>query len=145
MLPTTPFSQALTASNGINIYFSGAALFTGSTAVQYKGGFFTDQSTNFASSITNATYNYYFADAIGTNSYNGVNYYNKAQYESLVLGTNMLITVSTVAQTANFGSGNVNGQVMQIDVIPEPSTYALLVLAVAGWGVAVWRRRKQVS
>ena len=145
MLPTTPFSQALTASNGINIYFSGAALFTGSTAVQYKGGFFTDQSTNFASSITNATYNYYFADAIGTNSYNGVNYYNKAQYESLVLGTNMLITVSTVAQTANFGSGNVNGQVMQIDVIPEPSTYALLALAVAGWGAHAWRRRKQVS
>jgi T5SS/PEP-CTERM-associated repeat protein/autotransporter-associated beta strand protein len=139
----TPFSPDL-AGNGINIYFSGDALFTGSPKT-ITGGFFTDQSTNFASSITNATYNYYFADAIGTNSYNGVNYYNKAQYESLVLGTNMLITVSTVAQTANFGSGNVNGQVMQIDVIPEPSTYALLVLAVAGWGVAVWRRRKQVS
>jgi hypothetical protein len=50
-----------------------------------------------------------------------------------------------VAQTANFGSGNVNGQVMQIDVIPEPSTYALLVLAVAGWGAHAWRRRKSAK
>ena len=57
----------------------------------------------------------------------------------------MLITVSTVAQTANFGSGNVNGQVMQIDVIPEPSTYALLVLAVIGLGVKCWRRRRKVA
>jgi autotransporter-associated beta strand protein len=140
-----PFSPALAAGNGVFIYFSGAALFTGSTAVQYQGGFFTDQSASFASSISGATYNYYFANSNGPTTYNGVSYYNRAQYESLVLGTNMLITVSTVAQTANFGSGNVNGQVMQIDVIPEPSTYALLVLAVAGWGAHAWRRRKQVS
>jgi autotransporter-associated beta strand protein/T5SS/PEP-CTERM-associated repeat protein len=138
----TPFSQALAAGNGVFIYFSGAALFTGSAAVQYQGGFFTDQSTNFASSISGATYNYYFANSNGPTTYNGASYYNKTQYESLVLGTNMLITVSTVAQTANFGSGNVNGQVMQIDVIPEPSTYALLVLAVIGLGVQCWRRRK---
>jgi PEP-CTERM motif len=32
-----------------------------------------------------------------------------------------------------------------VRVIPEPSTYALLALAVAGWGAHVWRRRKQVS
>ena len=142
MLPATPFSQALTAGNGINIYFSGAALFTGSTAVQYKGGFFTDQSASFASSISGATYTYYFANASGTNSYNGANYYNKAQYESLILGTNMLITVSTVAQTANFGGGDINGQVMQVQVIPEPSTYALLGLSAAAFGAYRWRRRR---
>jgi len=138
----TPFSQALAAGNGINIYFSGAALFTGSTAVQYQGGFFTDQSASFASSISGATYNYYFANASGTNSYNGASYYNKAQYESLVLGTNMLITVSTVAQTANFGGGDINGQVMQVQVIPEPSTYALLGLSAAAFGAYRWRRRR---
>ena len=137
----TPFSQALAAGNGINIYFSGAALFTGSTAVQYKGGFFTDQSASFASSISGATYNYYFANASGTNSYNGANYYDKAQYESLILGTNMLITVSTVAQTANFGGGDINGQVMQVQVVPEPSTYALLGLSAAAFGAYRWRRR----
>ena len=137
----TPFSQALAAGNGVFIYFSGAALFTGSTAVQYQGGFFTDQSASFASSISGATYNYYFANTNGPTTYNGVSYYNKAQYESLVLGTNMSITVTTVAQTANFGSGDINGQVMQVQVIPEPSTYALLALAVAGWGAHAWRRK----
>jgi len=138
----TPFSQALAAGNGINIYFSGDALFTGSPKT-ITGGFFTDRLASFASSITNATYNYYFADASGTNSYNGASYYSKAQYETAVLSSNLMtITITTVAQTANFGSGNVNGQVMQIDVIPEPSTYALLVLAVAGWGAHAWRRRK---
>jgi autotransporter-associated beta strand protein len=137
----TPFSQALAAGNGVFIYFSGAALFTGSTAVQYQGGFFTDQSASFASSISGATYNYYFANTNGPTTYNGVSYYNKAQYESLVLGTNMLITVTTVAQTANFGSGNVSGQVMQVQVIPEPSTYALLGLSAVAFGAYRWRRR----
>jgi autotransporter-associated beta strand protein len=138
---STPFSQALAAGNGFNIYFSGAALFTGSTAVQYQGGFFTDRSASFASSISGATYNYYFANGAGSTTYNGVNYYTRNEYESLVLGTNMLITVTTVAQTANFGSGDINGQVMQVQVIPEPSTYALLGLSAAAFGAYRWRRR----
>ena len=140
----TPFSQALAAGNGINIYFSGDALFTGSTAVQYKGGFFTDQSASFASSISSATYNYYFANASGTNSYNGVNYYSKAQYETAVLSSNLMtITVTTVAQTANFGGGDINGQIMQVQVVPEPSTYALLGLSAAAFGAYRWRRRRR--
>ena len=139
----TPFSQAL-AGNGINIYFSGAALFTGSTAVQYQGGFFTDRSASFASSISGATYNYYFANGSGSTTYNGVNYYTKAQYETAVLSSNLMtITVTTVAQTANFGGGDINGQVMQVQVIPEPSTYALLGLSAAAFGAYRWRRRRR--
>jgi T5SS/PEP-CTERM-associated repeat protein/autotransporter-associated beta strand protein len=137
----TPFSQALAAGNGVNIYFSGAALFTGSTTVQYQGGFFTDQSASFADFITNATYNYYFANGAGSTVYNGASYYTKAQYESLVLLTNMSITVTTVAQTANFGGGDINGQVMQVQVIPEPSTYALLGIGAMGL-LMVLRKKK---
>jgi len=140
----TPFSQALAAGNGINIYFSGAALFTGSTAVQYQGGFFTDQSASFASSISGATYNYYFANGSGSTIYNGANYYTKAQYETAVLSSNLMtITVTTVAQTANFGSGDINGQVMQVQVVPEPSTYALLGLSAVAFGAYRWRRRRR--
>ena len=141
----TPFSQALAGNgtNSINIYFSGGALFTG-VPKTITGGFFTDQSTNLASSISGATYNYYFADAIGTNSYNGVNYYTKAQYETAVLSSNLMtITVTTVAQTANFGGGDINGQIMQVQVVPEPSTYALLGLSAAAFGAYRWRRRRR--
>ena len=140
----TPFSQALAVNgtNSINIYFSGGALFTG-VPKTITGGFFTDQSTNLASSISGATYNYYFANTNGPTTYNGASYYNKAQYESLVLGTNMSITVTTVAQTANFGSGDINGQVMQVQVIPEPSIYALLGLSAAAFGAYRWRRRRR--
>ena len=138
----TPFSQALAGNgtNSINIYLSGDALFIGSPKT-ITGGFFTGQSTNLASSISGATFNYYFANTNGANSYNGASYYTRNEYESLVLSTNMLITISTVAQTANFDGVDINGQVMQVQVIPEPSTYALLGLSAAAFGAYRWRRR----
>jgi autotransporter-associated beta strand protein len=139
----TPFSQALAVGSGINIYFSGDALFTGSPKT-ITGGFFTDQPASFASSISGATYNYYFANASGTNSYNGANYYTKAQYETAVLSSNLMtIIVTTAAQTANFGSGPIDGQIMQVQVVPEPSTYALLGLSAAAFGAYQWRRRRR--
>jgi hypothetical protein len=55
----------------------------------------------------------------------------------------MLITISTVAQTANFDGVDINGQVMQVQVIPEPSTYALLGLSAAAFGAYRWRRRRR--
>jgi hypothetical protein len=137
----TPFSQALAAGNRINIYFSGAARFTGSPKT-ITGGFFTDQSASFADSIVNATYNYYFADEAGSTIYNGASYYTRDEYESL-LDTNMLIIVSTVAQTANFGGDDINGQVMQVQVIPEPSTYALL--GVGAMGLLMVLRKKKTA
>ncbi len=55
----------------------------------------------------------------------------------------MLIIVSTVAQTANFGGGDINGQVMQVQVIPEPSTYALL--GIGAMGVLMVLRKKKTA
>ncbi len=140
----TPFSQSLAGGNAINIYFIGAALFTGNTGVQYKGGFFTDEPASFASSIGGATFNYFFANESGATSYNGVNFYTKSEYETVVLfGTNLTISVSTVAQTADFGSGDITGQIMQIDVIPEPTTYALLGLSALAFYISQWRCRRR--
>ena len=55
-----------------------------------------------------------------------------------------------VGNTYDIGGGKyayfrANNPSLVVEVIPEPSTYALLALAVAGLGVVVWRRRKQVS
>ena len=139
----TPFSQSLSAANIINIYFSGSALFAGSSPVQYTGGFFTDQSASFAGSISGATFNYFFQNNAGSIGYNDANYYTRSQYETLVLGTNMVITLSTVAQTADFGGGNIIGQILRIDVVPEPSTYALLVFSAVGVAGYMIRRRRR--
>ena len=139
----TPFSQSLSAANIINIYFSGSALFAGSSPVQYTGGFFTDRPDSFAGSISGATFNYFFQNSAGSIGYNDANYYTRSQYETLVLGTNMVITVSTEAQNANFGGGNIDGRILRVDVVPEPSTYALLVLSAVGVAGYMIRRRRR--
>ncbi|MEY3480947.1 MAG: toxins and related Ca2+-binding domain [Verrucomicrobiota bacterium] len=138
---TTPFSQSLNGANIINVYFSGDALYTGGAAKQIKGGFFTDQNVNFFSSISGATYNYYFAMSGGGTIYNGTEYVTQAQYEA-TKGFNLTITANTFAQSASFdGTTTINGQIVQIDVIPEPSTYALLALGGAALGIRAFRRR----
>jgi len=50
---------------------------------------------------------------------------------------------STVSQTVDFAVGAVNGQVMQIAVIPEPGAGLLLASAGAGWLVCRFIRRRQ--
>jgi autotransporter-associated beta strand protein len=86
---TTPFTSALTLSNGINIYASAEGTFT--------GGFFTDLNSDFSSSITNATFNFYLQDVSGPVIYNGVNY-------SLASGSWSVIQIPT----ADFASGTIN-------------------------------------
>jgi autotransporter-associated beta strand protein len=132
---TTPFIASLASINAVNIYFNVATFEEGQF---YTGAFFTDVQADFLNEIVGATFNYYVADAAGTIEYNGVNY--------AALGEGLALEVSTVnASGSDFAGGTVNGQITQFEVVPEPSTYALLILAAAGFGAHVWRKRARAS
>ena len=134
----TPITSALGAGNAINVYLGVASLALNDT---FQGGFFTDASADFLSSIQNATFNYYVLGngAGSAATYNGQGYY--------LLDTSFWpafeeVLVSTVTvPSANFAGGTVtNGQVMQLVVVPEPGA-ALLALLGAGVAAAAMRRR----
>ncbi|MEX1115174.1 MAG: PEP-CTERM sorting domain-containing protein [Akkermansiaceae bacterium] len=128
-----PFTASLSQANTVNIYFSFVSLNPGST---YTGGFFTDQVNDFLTSINQSLFLYYVpAAGDGQVTYNG------AEYD---LYTGEEITVSTVSQTAGFADGTVAGRVTQFQVVPEPSTYALLVLGAGAVAVVRWGRRRAV-
>lgn len=127
---STPFVASLASLNTVNVYFNVNALTDGQT---YTGGFFTDANLDFLSQIADATFNYYLKDAAGTNSYGGQTY-------SVLDG--FTIDLTTTAQSADFGGGTVNGQISQFEVVPEPSTYALLLMTGAG-ALYAWGRRRR--
>jgi PEP-CTERM putative exosortase interaction domain len=137
------FSQALAGGNELNLYFSGARSSPAAPRCNTKAA--SSPTSQRVSPVRLAVppFSYYFANASGSTVYNGLNYYTRNEYETLVLSTNMLITISTVAQTANFGGDDINGQIMQVQVVPEPSTYALLGLSAAAFGAYQWRRRRR--
>ena len=128
---TTPFSSALIASNTVSVYFNVASL---TNTDKFNGGFYTDATSDFKASIQDATFNYYIKG--GTHTFNTVNYYTLAEYNT-TNSSAFSVTVSTLAETANFGGGPVNGYVTQFTV-PEPSALALFALG----GLALLRRRR---
>ena len=138
---STPFSQSLTGGNLISIYFSGSALFSGQP-VTVTGGFFTDQATSFGSSINNAEFRYFFESSSGSTIYNGLTFQSLAEYES-ILATDLIVSVTTISTFADFGSGGINGEIMQIQVVPEPSTLGMIgAAAVVLLGCRLRRRDK---
>jgi autotransporter-associated beta strand protein len=127
---TAPFSGALTSSNEIDVYFN---ISTGVHANDsFFGGFYTDQNAAFDSSIQSATYKYFVQDAAGSTTFNGVSY---SPY------TANPVLVSTVSQSADFGSGPVNGYVTEVQVTPEPSTWFCLASGAGLIAAARPRRR----
>lgn len=124
---TSPFGTALGGTNVIDVYL-------GADTGTFLGGFFTDRSADFLSSINAATFNYYIpGDGSGGVTYNGVNYYSLAR-------SNVSVTTVAVA-SANFAGGTVSdGYVTQFVVVPEPST---CLLAVAGGTLALLLSRRR--
>jgi len=128
--PTAPFSSSLTSGNAINVFLDVGSLSLGDT---FRGGFFTDRDADFLGSITNATFNYFLADAGGSTSYSGTSYDPYAGPFSF--------NWSTVVETATFAGGSETGYVGQFVVVPEPGVWLLVAVAAAG-GVAVRARRR---
>jgi hypothetical protein len=127
---TAPFTAALTAGNAINVYLDVGTLGVGNT---FRGGFFTDRDVDFLGSISAATFSYFVADAGGGVSYGGTSY-------TPYVGP-FTFDWSTVVETATFSGGSETGYVTQFVVVPEPGTWLLVAVAVAG-GVAVRARRR---
>jgi autotransporter-associated beta strand protein len=127
----TPFTANLDASNVVSVYLDVASITAGDV---FTGGFYTDNNLDFLASIEDATFAFYLADPSGSVNYNGLDY-------DLYTGPNTF-TVSTVAKTADFGSGPISGYSTQFLVVPEPATLALLGAGLGLLGLHVARRRK---
>jgi autotransporter-associated beta strand protein len=123
----SPITAAMTSANQINVYFNMASF---DMTQAYLGGIYTDEQADFTNLVSNATFNYYVQDNEGAINYNGV----------LYSALSSEVTLSTVLDSANFAGGTVAGRVMQFNIVPEPSS-ALLSL-IAG-GAAIIRRRRQ--
>ncbi len=131
-----PLVAALDGTNTIGVYFDASLIAEDDV---FRGGFYTDRNADFADLIAGASFAYYLSgDGGGTHDLNGQAYYTLAEYNA-----SMGFNVTTVAEVANFGAGDIDGYVMQLTAtVPEPSTIALLSLGLLGLPL-VGRRRKR--
>jgi hypothetical protein len=133
----TPFSGPFTTGNTVSFYFNDAGLsasLASVTPTTYLGGFFVDSlSFDIAGLLSNATKQYFIAAAGGSTTLNGVS------YNLLSDEVASRIILSNVNQSnANFTTGTVNGTVLGVMAVPEPSSGSLLL---AGIGSLLVLRR----
>jgi autotransporter-associated beta strand protein len=134
---STPFSGPFTTGNTVSFYFNDAGLsasLASVTTTTYLGGFFVDSSSfDIAGLLSNATKQYFIAAAGGSTTLNGVSY-NLMSNEVADR-----IILSNVNQSgADFTTGTVNGTVLGVTAVPEPSSGSLLL---AGIGSLLVLRR----
>ena len=139
----SPFAGPLAGTNVVNVYLGVTSLSVNDT---FLGGFFTDKSSSFDSSISAATYNFFvLGSGSGTAAtYNGQSYYALDTWAAANVPGYTGVTVSTASvPTANFASGNVvNGQVTQFVIVPEPSAIVAAGFGIAMVGWSLWKRRR---
>ena len=128
---TAPFSSALTADDEIDIYLSIAGGVRPGDS--FLGRFYTDLNASFVSSIANANYRYFLRDDLGGTHFNGAAYSER---------TDLPFEIDSIPQIANFGSGEVNGYIMQVRVVPEPSALLLVLAGSFAIGRGARPRRK---
>jgi hypothetical protein len=134
---STPFSGSFSAGNTVSFYFNDSGLsasLASVTPTTYLGGFFVDSSSfDIAGLLSNATKQYFIAAAGGSTTFNGVSY-NLMSDEVADR-----IILSNVNQSgADFTTGTVNGTVLGVMAVPEPSSGSLLL---AGIGSLLILRR----
>lgn len=134
---STPFSGSFSAGNTVSFYFNDAGLsasLASVTPTTYLGGFFVDSSSfDIAGLLSSANMQYFIAAAGGSTTFNGVSY-NLMSDEVA-----SRIILSNVNQSgANFATGAVNGTVLGVMAVPEPSSGSLLL---AGIGSLLVLRR----
>ncbi len=134
---STPFSGSFSAGNTVSFYFNDSGLsasLASVTPTTYLGGFFVDSSSfDIAGLLSSANMQYFIAAAGGSTTFNGVSY-NLMSDEVA-----SRIILSNVNQSgADFATGTVNGTVLGVMAVPEPSSGSLLL---AGIGSLLVLRR----
>lgn len=130
----SPITGTANSSNVFDIYLTGPAEGVLTPGSIYVGGIFTDNASDFASSLNAATYNFYVLD-----NTNGTVIYNGNKYIEMAPGG---VTVSTIQiASADFAGGSpvLGGYSQQFTVVPEPGTCGMVL---CGLGALVGLRRR---
>lgn len=134
----SPFTTALGAANGVNVFLGVTTLSPGDT---FTGGFFTDATSGFTPSVQAASYDYYvLGDGQGSAIvYGGTGYYSLAQFAPG--GSVSLATVQV--PSADFSSGTIlGGLVTEFTYVPEPASLTA-ASGLAALAVAIARRARR--
>jgi hypothetical protein len=127
----SPFTSPFNHDNRIDFLLNFQSLTFGDV---FRGGFFTNRDSDFWSDIQAADFRLLLLNAQGDTVHNALTYQSYTGPLSWEL--------ATVAVLANFASGTEAGYVLQLTVIPEPSTLGLLGGGAAlAWALYARRRR----
>jgi hypothetical protein len=131
----SPFTQALTSGNIIDIYLNAGSL-EGLNPGVFQTGFFSGSNFSFGS----GTFNLFVQATGGTTTYNGATYQTWADYMTATgsaLGQSY--TIGTTSTTLANGDA---GFISAVTIVPEPSTGAMLVFGLVGLvGMRALRRK----